>query len=321
MDYNPEKKIEPNSVQLHFLQRLAEKNDFLCLGDTDHRTAEIQLFAKHPKLAAAFRRAGKTHYFLEVPPRNNEMFEQSIDKETFIAEGQKRLVGDWISSKEAREDICETLYESLSGSGVRFIAIDQRHTKEGSYLAKLSRTQKFLGYPIKQMVRLQEHIYGSVDMSAVTIKVVALPFLLSLDNGIAFLTDDRKTMEAITKETDNGIILYGAAHFSGLEGSDNKTIMRNCLVDAGHTVCVVNLYPDEKTRQKDATRREARKEIHSPDAEIIVIPSDENEIGISINNPALEEDLRQSIEQSRIQGDMEKKISRRMFFCFERALV
>ncbi len=278
-DYDPSKEVKPNAAQLEILKRIAQQYDFVCLGDTDHSIAEIQQFARHPELVAAMASCGKNHYFMEIPVSKDHLLSPGIDNREFIERCEEDLVGSWIVSDEARENVCDSFSASINGKKMVFMAVDQRHKKGNSPFGKLSLTQKITGMPLYAAYWVQNKLFGCIGYSFTTISLT-IPFAIATGGDLSFLADDRATADNISEITDNGVILYGSGHYYNIEAGNPEHLMTRQLQEKGRSCCIVNIYKDEDHKLEDPRAS-------ASDVDIVVFPSKENPGGVYINNPDL----------------------------------
>ncbi len=279
-DYDPSREAKPNAIQLEILRRIAQQYDFVCLGDTGHGKAEIQQFARHPELVAAMASCGKTHYFMEIDPSENRLLSPEIEEQEFMVQCQENLVGVWMPPGEARENVCKTFSESIGTGQMEFHAVDQRY-KEGHFAYDgFTTAQKMLRYPVAKAHALQRFLFGHQDLTP-TIKVLGLPFAFSVRPERNPFIDDRNTLEAIKEISDNGVILYGAAHFDPAV-SDNPHALIRLLHEDDISSCAVNIYKSPE----DITPNTFDSMV-----DLVVFPDKENPAGVYIYNESILEKL------------------------------
>ena len=232
------RNIRPNSAQISFLRRLSENYDFVCLGDKDHASPEIHMFASHPDTVSAIALPHKRHFFLERSPNFDNLFSEELTNSAFL-EQCSEMRYSWVSDDNYYQAFCENLRLSIEQSGTRFVAIDQRRADGTGPYEKGSWFQRASSLPLRLSFRLQEAIYGKVSLISPSTFLSGLP---SLINGQ--ISNDTNTVEAIIdRAPGGGNIFFGASHFD-----DNRNWiferydMPHLLREAGFSVCVINIH-------------------------------------------------------------------------------
>ncbi len=274
-EYDP-KDITPTPEQLSALTLLSQRNDFLAIGDTEHRQIFCKLFLYHPSVVTALQQGGKKDMFIERSPKDNALLSPETSKQDFQEACPDRFVGDWIYNDAADRDFCDALRGVIEREGIDVTAIDQRLV-EGEGKISLG----FSAIPLRVFAEIQETIYGESNLNA---PFVFLSAVLTVFSHLGQLTDDTKTTEALLQNyPEGGVIFYGAGHFQDMVNENNQRVdMPSLIRDAGKTIVTVNLYETDAERNKYYESSDKFS-----DMDLIVFPSRENPHGIHLNNPDL----------------------------------
>jgi len=265
----------PNQVQKEFIRLNAKQFSYVAFGDTNHRQAEIHLFAMDKGTLEALHEGGVKNYFLEQPYQR----QSEID-----GISQNKLSNDfasaWNCNPESREKFNKTYNENIKATPeIKFIAADKRFEGDGySGLAGAYR-KAALRIPIG----LYKKVYGCWSPNTFILPLLLNPNLMG--NG---LTDDTRTAELIDSYEGKGAILFGAAHFQARY--EREKSMRILLTKNHKDIVVINIFKDAASEKESALNSKGMK----PDAIFYINPPAENADGIEILNPALQKNYEQA---------------------------
>ena len=280
-----QKDYAPNPVQQEFLRLAAQKFDYVLLGDTDHRRAEIGLFAEHPDTVAALAAGGDRFFFTEHAPPEQEQID-NVRARPAPADGGAYYdwSPSWVCNAEAR-DRYNVNYESSirANPDMKFIAADQRHADDSAAGKAMNGWGTYLTFTLP--VVGYKAVYGCFGLQAF------IPFALAsifASGAVADLVDDRSTADFVRQTAPKGgTIFYGAGHFKGEAGR-----LRTLLQDEGKTTGLINIYAD-------ATH--ARREDNKVSAYMLADNSGAPQDGIHTYTPEMEALYRQAVENVRMR--------------------
>ena len=285
--FDPDRVNEPNRYQLNFLKSVSKNCHYLCLGDTKHKRSEIHTFAFNGSFLKVLGDTGKKRFFIEFDPKNNKYLVPEISKEEFIEVCPNKFVGNWLYEDGEEELVCSSLYEAInSKTGIEFTAVDQR-LSQGFGLSFFDFVKL---YPLLFTMSAQNLMHGAVDTDTAAYDLTDL--LVSDKTQKKFMSavvDDTRTAEVINLYNEPSVILFGSGHFDGsakiYTGKENG--MNDLLKKLGKKTFVINIYRDEEDKLESISKKDKDK-LQNPDAEMFVVTSKQNPIGINIFNPELQ---------------------------------
>lgn len=236
----PSRSYHPNDVQAEFLRLAAARYDYVALGDTDHRRAEVNMFALSPESVGALAAGGDRYVFTEAGP----WAQAYIEKIPTVPVGQedsfRKRWSDgnmWMCSGPTADRMNDNFEASVRANPhVMFVGSDQRQDRQ----SVASDPQKSLSFilTVGMPLMLYEGLYGCVDVKA--FYPAAIYTLISGNDFIDVLTDDRFTRDYIrTRAPEGGTIFFGAGHFENKSGT-----LRTLLQEDGFSVANINVYVD-----------------------------------------------------------------------------
>lgn len=255
----PEHESGPNEVQQEFIRLVAQKYDYVLLGDTGHDEPRVGIFATHTDMVGALADGGKERLFLEAGPRTESYFEK-VAKDPAIGPTLSERWADrtmWLCSDTVRDAYSASFEKSIyENQTIRFTGVDQRH-------APGSEANEYMnGFAMKYVVgiplSLYSLTYGCVTSKAFFPSSLVLA-LVGHDIGDG-LVDDRETAAAILSYPEkSGAIFYGAGHFVDWK----KLTMKSQIAAQGYSIGHINIYMDEKGARSE-------KELGLPDVYLYV---------------------------------------------------
>lgn len=262
----------PNPVQQEVLRLLAQSHDYVAIGDTDHRVAEINVFADHANTVGALARGGIRHYFIESSPSAQPLLD------TIQRSGGDKVYNSrqlWICDDRANKAITDTFNNSLTQNAdqVRFVAADTRQDEDG-----LTTFNAFENAAIMAAFKFHEVTYGCISRGTFVVANI-LSGLALTRKATSSLMDDRKTVDYIRAFNGKGGIRFGAGHFEDV-GPGAKG-MPHLLEEQGKTVAVTKIYQDVAGHRASSGGRGRQ-----PDIVFYVTPSPSVPHGVWVANPA-----------------------------------
>ncbi len=275
------KSYAPNSIQQEFMRLAAQKYDYLALGDTDHRRAEIDLFALSQETVGAVSAGGDDNYFLETSESRQGELDALRDKvNKKLYQGKH----SWICSKNAKDRMSASFSKSVrDNEKIHFIAADKRQADDSAMKSNV-KFSLLINLPFS----FYKAVYGCIDKPALILLNV-----MGDIGGMGVVTDDRPTTQFILTHKEGGTILFGAGHFNDRHSVTGKHSMARLLKDAGKSIAVFNIYADPEQRKSKAARS------RYPDAYLYVTPPPGEPDGVHINNPAFQGLYKQAVENVR----------------------
>ncbi len=278
-----QKDYAPNPVQQEFLRLAAQKFDYVLLGDTSHKRAEIGLFAEHPDTVAALAAGGDRFFFTEHAPHKQKQIEDVRARPAPEDGGAHyNWSSSWVCSAEARERY-NVNYENgvRANPDMKFIVADQRFSDDSAAGKAMNGWGTYLTLSLP--VEGYDMVYGCVGTQAF------IPYILTkvfASGAVADLTDDRSTADFIRKTApEGGTIFYGAGHFE-----DEPGVLSTLLQDEGKTTGLINIYADA-THARRAARHES--------AYMVADHGSHPQDGIRTYTPEMDALYRQAVENVR----------------------
>lgn len=293
--YDPDREISPTREQLALLRAVAEKYDFVCFADTNHKVPEIPLFCTHPAVLEVLSKAGKRNYYNESSEDYAYMYDKGTPLELYQADCSDLITGSWINSDEARSKICSQFREAIENEAVRFSPVDYRNMS-GDFEESMSPGLRLLF----RLFRLQNQIYGAIDDQTPIMEFVYSRFIEDGDFSVFGDSGDWGTVENIEEDLsrfggNGGTVKYGESHLChSVNESHDRDMMISILQEKGYSTCVINIYKDSEGMvigKKDSEL----SGISEGDVDMIVFPDSSNPSGVVINNKGLEELYHQAL--------------------------
>lgn len=280
----------PNPVQQNLLRLLAARNDYVALGDNDHRKIEIALFALNPKTLSAFHQGGVKNYFLE----NFANRQPAIDKVRSDPDYKYNYAAEnsWLCDEERKSAVNVRFNAAVrQHPDLNIIAADQRYKINVMKGLNVFQRAAF-GLP----VLAYDAVYGCVRPAAIAVGAV-LSLGTVTDSFMATLTDDRITAAAIGEHTGKGAIFYGAGHFR--QTADGEYSMRKIFRESGKAIAVVDVFRSAN-EVRSGTYRDNGKDMEKPDVVFLIEEDKQHPDGIVVLNPDIQPLYEQAKREARV---------------------
>lgn len=294
-NYNSDWEISPTKEQLILLKAAAEEYDFVCFAETRHEDPEISLFCTHPDVLDVLKSAGKQNYYLEGNVKKSYIYDKDTPVDRYKAECKNIIPSSWITSDEARSDICSQFRAAIDDDAARFVPVDYR-----SYSKNYWENKSWGGKVAEVLARAQIEIYGSVDPNSPIVSFIHKHLINETDQDLLGPSGDRESFKNI--ETDlqssgetGGSMRFGAGHLCHrLDEEIDRDLMITILQEEGYSTCVINVHRDPYAMA--ANLEFMKKEGYGKsDVDMVVFPGSDDPSGIVINNKKLEDLYRQAI--------------------------
>lgn len=282
-EFNSAATYGPNPVQQEFLRLLAESHDYVGLGDTNHRSPQVNIFSTHTDTIAALARGGVKNVFIEGKPQDQGKLDALRDSPVAEHYDESSM---WICNREHSKAINLAFNGSLIANAeqVRFIAADQRHAK-GDVFGAMNPVENAL---LKTTLSAYESVYGCMGAGAFVLGNIASGLALTRKMDIV-LMDDRPTADFMATFNGKAAIRFGANHFKdvGPEG----TSLRSILQEKNKTIVIAEVHEKAATGVDKwldglASEISLKEEPKKADVIFYVNPSPSNPDGVDVLNPA-----------------------------------
>lgn len=280
---NPPAERGPNETQQEFIRLVAQKYDYVALGDTAHDEPRIGMFGLHRDMVAALAAGGKTRLFLEAAPDTQDYFDKvAAGMETRTRWSDYNM---WLCGATAQQAVSAEFESALRANpAIKFTAVDQRHSRDSD--AAQGMNTPFMKYAVGVPLTVYGLVYGCVGMKAFIPAALAGAVTgVGIDDVQDILADDRDTVRKILSYPEGGgAIFYGAAHFD-----KKKQTMYSELTAAGRGVAHINIFRDRQHSDQGIS-------VAAAEDALLLLTDEAGGDGIVAMVPEMEELHRQAVE-------------------------
>lgn len=266
-------KISPTAAQLAFLEKISNKCNFVCLGDTCHKHAEISAFVYNGAILDRLAKTKKNILAIEMDATEENKY--------LLALGGKHIKGtlplyeeeyfkyrllesssSWIK-RETNEYILGKIYDhikNINTDDLQILPIDSRPSRAKNFnpADHISTSTLLFILPIAILALTQKKLFGKNDLTSPLISLPLAAILYKLkhnypdkyDDLRRFLLDDTNPANAILETKKDAAIFYGAGHFKGMLIDGGNKSMAELLRQSGKKVMRIDIYKDTESERK-----------------------------------------------------------------------